>query len=336
MITNNDIEELNTRFHYISQGFGEGSACVDYIRYTSASELEVERKVHFLLSNPFEVRVITPWEMKFYLGDIKNNEYSSLPTTFTSMTPYKVFDIDMNLLYTVSQPGYDFWGLSPLDKVLVEESPTGSIYCLHIETNNGTYPMGLIVNNLSLLTISTQPFNAPQKNPNFYNPLHLSVMETPDEISFINISSIDSNVWADHNSLYVHAWFLPSLPSSNISSSFIKSHTKTMKESFQVFRDYRDSNITYPISVSPTASGWLMFEQELQDGTLIPLTLSNLEGLGGDRLLRAESNIWYVSFSSGIDIVNLKQYFGDIKRRPKDFSTRRAIRTTATLTQTNP
>lgn len=332
MITNNDIEELNNRFHYISQGFGEGSACVDYIRYTSRSELEVERKVHFLLSNPFEVRVITPWDREFYLGAIRANEYSSLPTVFLSGTPYKVFDIDMNLLYTVSNPIFDSWGISPLDKLLVEESASGSIYCLHIETNNGTYPLGLIVNNLSLLTISTQPFNAPEINPNFYNPLHLNTIETPDEISFINISSLDI-LWDFNGYALIHMWFLPSLPASNITPTQIKKGIGVIKESFNISQDYNQSNVIYPITISPVSSGWLLIEQEVSNGTLHPLTLVNLSGLGGDRILHAVDNIWYISFSSGIDVVNLKQYFGDIKRRPKDFSTRRTIRVTAGLEQ---
>lgn len=333
MITNNDINELNTRFHHISQGFGEGTACVDYIRYTSSSELEAERKVHFLLSNPFEVRVITPWDIQFYLGAIKDNEYSSLPTTYLSLTPYKVFDINMNLLYTVSEPTYDSWGYSPLDKILVEESPSGSVYCLHIETNNGIYPLGLIVNNLSLLSISTQPFNAPEVLPNFYNPLHLSVIETPDEISFINISTFDNISWGVNGNILVHVWFLPSQPASNITPNQIKTNQRTKKESFQINQHYEDSNINYPVTLSPTSSGWLMFEQELSNGILVPLTLVNPSGLGGDRILQSSDNIWYISFSSGIDKVNLKQYFGDIRRRPLDFSTRRTIRVTAGLTE---
>jgi len=334
MITNVDIQELNNRLYHISQGFGEGSACIDYIRQTSLSEIEIERKVHFLLSNPFEVRVITPWNKEFYLGDIKLNEYSSVPTTFISKTPYKVFDIDMNLLYSVSNPIYDSWGYSPLDKVLVEESPSGSIYCLHIETNNGIYPLGLIVNNLSLITISTQPFNAPEINPNLYNPLHLSTVETPDEISFINITSLDV-LWNSQTYALIHVWFLPGIPTSSTTSSFIKQNIKVIKESFQVSQDYIQENNLFPITISPTGSGWLLIEQELTNGDTIPLTLTNPTGLGADRLLRSSSNIWYISFSSGIDLVNLKQYFGDIKRRPKDFSTRRTIRVTAGLEQVN-
>lgn len=341
MIVKEDIIELNSKFYYLSKGFGGGERLYEIISQSSFSPLELERRMHIILSHPNPIHVINPWAGPFHLIPRPRIQWEYDYDVGIDITrKYDVYDINQRHVYSVGPDAHKgYWGRSVLDKLLVKQSYTGDFYYLYVYTYNmGSYVYGLLINNISLKTFSTEAINSPVRSPTeFNNPRQTSIIETANETSFIVIDGIE-NMHRDENSgfLYpIHIHFLESDPFSTRSRDVIVQDVNTTLMQFEILNQNRYLYNQGLLTINLDKSGWLVLSQVKPSGELLPLNFASVSGLGGDRILKESNGLWYVSFSSGIDAIHLRKKFSQVSRRPKDFSTRNAIQVRAFLDGTS-
>lgn len=337
MIVKEDIIELNSKFYYLSKGFGGGKRLYEIISESSYSPLELERRVHIILSHPNPIHVINPWSGPFHLIPRPRIQWEYDYDIGIDITrKYDVYDINQRHIYSVGPDSHKgYWGNSVLDKLLIKQSNTGDFYYLYVYTYNmGSYVYGLLVNNISLKTFSTESINSPVLSPTeFNNPRQISIVETANETSFIVIDGIE-NMHKDENSGYlypIHVHFLESDPFSTRSRNVILNDVNTKLMQFEIINENTFIYSQGLLTINLDKSGWIVLSQVKPDGELIPLNFTSISGLGADRILKESHGVWYVSFSSGIDSINLRKKFSQVSRRPKDFSSRNAIQVRAFL-----
>jgi len=337
MITSQDLITLNTKFYYLSKGFGGAMRLYDLIRQSSFSEAEAERKIHLILSHPNPIYVINPWTRPFSLIPPPRIrwEYDYDPGINIDDN-YHVFDINQRHIYSVSPERHKgYWGRSSLDILFIKQSFTGELFYLHLSTyNSGPLILGILINNISLKTFRTEALGSPVRSPHeFNNPRQISLIEKPLETSYIVINRF-INLITDPNSGYLYpiqVHHLESEPFVNTTKEDVISNSSSTLLHFDV-ADYTFSIETQSkLTINLPSSGWLVISQLKEDGTRVFLNLSFISGLGADRILQDADGLWYVSFTSGIDFISLRRRFSQVTRRPKDFSTRNAIRVTADL-----
>lgn len=337
MITPEDITTLNTKFYYLSKGFGGALRLYSLIRQSSDSEMHAERILHIILSHPNPIYVISPWTRPFSLIPPPRIRWEyDYDLGISIEDSYHVYDINQRHIYSVSPDKHKgLWGRSPLDSLFVKQSYTGELFFLHLSTYNaGPLVLGLLINNISLKTFRSEAIGSPVRSPSeFTNPRQISLIEKASEPSYIVINNF-VNLQTDPLSGYyypIQVHHLESEPFTTITKEEVVENPRSKLLHFDV-SDYRFAVTTSSkLTINLDSSGWLVISQLKEDGTRVYLDLSFISGLGADRILQENSGLWYVSFTSGIDHVSLRKRFSQVTRRPKDFSTRNSIRVTADL-----
>ena len=162
------------------------------------SYLKLINHVKILLEYHDSMLVISPWHLKFDLNESSVNIKNNIKIDYS--VPYKVYDLNHNLLYTVVEHNGIF-GASELDKWLVQKSKNMSTYLLeYYDVSGMSYTQLLVVNLYSEKTITSNPFYKPPEE----------ILETK-ALSLYNQSS-------ENVTIYI----LEDAPSSNYSISNIK------------------------------------------------------------------------------------------------------------------
>ena len=130
----------------------------DSLRTTEYSRLSLHIKL--LLDYKNNILIVSPWNLKFDLREFKS--VSGFDVSIDTKHPYKIYDLDHNLIYTCENHNGIF-GLSVLDKWLIQKSKNMSSYYLSYKDINGENQIQLIVINLSSQqTLSSNPYYKPK------------------------------------------------------------------------------------------------------------------------------------------------------------------------------
>lgn len=305
MINEVHLEELRSRFYYVSQQFGGAPDLLTQLSLApSRPNLSIEEKVHYILSHPTTIGVVTPWEPVVSLIDETNPNQSILPNF-----PYQIHDLDGRLIYKVLNHN-GLYGGSVMDKALILQSSSGSLYYLHYMSYVGPRTMLLIVNNLAL------EYSNPLSDRDYLKapPPSTAIREPANNYITIDASPILTN----ESVIKIYHMKTEVLKVPKISE--LTSSPYTTAEEY--FLSPLDPLLIY----IPSASGWLYFTQGDS-----PLVLVDLTGAGDDRLIPASSNLYYIAVGDEMDTNLIRQALGLVSRRPPGFSTANVIRLSAKL-----
>lgn len=316
MLDRSHLLELRSKFYYVSHSFGSPEQLVETIGNDSNDNDELEIKIHQILSHPDHVRVISPWDTRFDLVEVNGYGVTN-ERSIVIEAPYKVFDFNRCLLYTVSKH-QGVWGDSPLDKLLILQSPSGRIFYLQHSTYIDTKrTLLLIVNNLALNGSNSLADNDALRTPPYVNSRSGSNLNKP------SIEPQDNHILFTTPRIYsqdqfITIYHLKSNPSIIPSYEQIKSSRETKVLGYPVMS--RGERLTY----FPSASGWVYIEGRVGE-IEYPLNIGEIKGNGVDRFVEAGRYVYYVAVGDEMDTVMLRQKMGLITRRPPDFSQRDVI-----------
>lgn len=308
MIDSSHILELRNKFYYISNSFGGPEALIDTINNDSNDQEELELKIHQILSHPDDIKVISPWDIRFSLIDENVFNNTSINKSIVMEMSYKIFDFNRCLLYTVKKHN-GVWGNSPLDKLLVLQSPSGRLFYLQHPTYDGlNRTILLIVNNLSLSSsnalsdydlLKSPPFIDESSGSNFNRP---SIEPQDNIIIFYLFKPIDK----------VKIYHLKSGP------TIIPTKDEIINNRESKIYEYLS---TSAIAYYPSSSGWFV----MVDKNNNPLIIGDIKGNGVDRFVGVDGMVYYIAVGDEMDTVLLRQKLGLVNRRPPDFSRRDII-----------
>ena len=210
MITTQIENEIIEKLPFLISSFKNLSNILTYLKEINKVPLETRREdlstpqylsllhhIKLLIDYKDSILVVSPWDLKFDLIESKNKLNTN--QTIDTSKPYKVFNLDNNLLYTVVDHR-GIYGNSVLDKWLIQKSKNMSTYLLqYFDINGMSYTKLLIV---SLYTEKTR-----ESNP-YFRP--------PEEIIETNYLTILNN-----SEKHVVAYVLEEPPSTNFSTSNI-------------------------------------------------------------------------------------------------------------------
>lgn len=210
MITTQIENEIITKLPFLVSSFKNISNIITYLKEINKVPLETKKEdltttqylsllhhIKTLIDYKDSILVVSPWNLKFDLIESKNtlNNNQTIDTT----KPYKVYNLENNLLYTVVDHK-GVYGNSVLDKWLIQKSKNMSSYLLqYFDINGMSYTKLLVV---SLYTEKTR-----ESNPYF---------KPPQEIVENNFLTILNN--SENN---VVAYVLEEPPSTKFSTSNI-------------------------------------------------------------------------------------------------------------------
>ena len=322
MLNRSHILELRSKFYYVSHSFGGPEDLIQSISDDSNDQEEVELKIHQILSHPDHVRVISPWDTRFDL--IEENAYGTPnEKSIVIESPYQVFDFNRCLLYTVSQHN-GIWGDSPLDKLLLLQSPSGRLFYLQHSTFTDTKrTLLLIVNNLALVGSNALADNDLLKTPPFTDSTNGSNLNKPAVEPQDNIILLYTSPTLPRDSSII-IYHLKSSPSVIPIDTTLINNPETTIHTYPI--TYKGEAISY----FPSNSGWIHIRKKV-GGTSSPVSIENIKGNGVDRLVQANESVYYVAVGDEMDTVMLRQKLGLVTRRPPDFSQRDVIQLEANL-----
>jgi hypothetical protein len=322
MLDRSHILELRSKFYYVSHSFGSPEDLIQTVADDSNDQEEVELKIHQILSHPDHVRVISPWDTRFDL--IEENVYG-VPNekSIVIESPYQVFDFNRCLLYTVSQHE-GTWGNSPLDKLLMLQSPSGRIFYLQHATFTDTKrTLLLIVNNLALTGGNALADNDLLKTPPFTDATSGSNLNKPAIEPQDNIILLNTSRTLPRNS-FITIYHLKSSP------SVIPIYLDVINNPETTSYGYPITSIGERLSYFPSASGWVYIQVRIENINA-PVSIEDIKGNGVDRFVQANQFVYYVAVGDEMDTVMLRQKLGLVTRRPPDFSQRDVIQLEANL-----
>lgn len=325
MITQNHILQIRNRFYYLAHNFGGPHEFIEVLLNNNDDDF-AEYLVHKVLSHPDTVKVITPWSIRFNLID-RDFSGNSQKGSIALEKPYAIYDLNHRLIYKVVEHG-GIWGDSSLDKTLVIQSLSGSMFYLQFHTYSGTRTWLLIVNNLAL-----RPTNVLSDDDSLVAPSikedsgdhFLSPAEEPkdNQIHFLGKGLIRSNL-PNRPYFPIKVHILPGSPSTIPSREEVMTNSSSITTTYPLMEDELE------FIMFPSESGWLTINQD--KGTVqIPLTIDNVRGNGADRFIQANEHVWYIAVGDEIDTVLLRHKLGTATRRPPDFSSRDILKLKADI-----
>ena len=159
MISTVILNELNMRAPYVIESFGGIETFLSYVKeYHEIPEqlekTELPRGDYQKIVNYFytllqfneNIHIISPWALYIDFKDV-NNIGQLQTSSIDENEPYQIYDLDNNLLYTVQEHGGIF-GESNLDRLLISNSQTGSMYYVKYKTLEGLEVVELLLTNL--------------------------------------------------------------------------------------------------------------------------------------------------------------------------------------------
>ena len=128
-------------------------------RLNRTSYLKLSKHLKLLLDYKNNILIISPWKMKYDLSELESNNLFDVTIDITQ--PYEVYDLYNNLLYScVNHNGV--YGLSNLDKWLIQKSKNMSTYYLKYKDITGETHIQILVVNLNVLnSIGSNPYYKP-------------------------------------------------------------------------------------------------------------------------------------------------------------------------------
>lgn len=288
----NILEELRKRYYYVSHNFGGPENLVETLSLVD-DPLSSNERTHRLLSHPGYLAVVSPW--KPYL-----NLIDPLKPDLVLTEPITVYSSEGRFLYRVKHHN-GLFGSSVLDKTLILQSLSGSIYYLQYRTLTGYTTVLLLVNNLAL-----EP-SLPTNDRSYLQSPDPPMTEPSEYHLILNCSSV---VGPTATSINLH--FLPSEDLRQPTAQEI------IDNPISTVEPYILNNADATSMWFPQVSGWIT----LTKGTtnLIPLMLSSIEGMGDDRLIAAGNGVYYIALGHEEDTNLIRQELGLVSRRPAGFT----------------
>lgn len=171
---------------------------IDKRRLSTVEYTKLLQHIKLLLDYKNNILIISPWAIKFNFNELNlmTNENIEIDVN----QPYEVYDRNNNLIY-VCEGHNGIYGLSQLDKWLIQKSKNMSTYYLKYKDIQGhTHIFLLVVNLASEKTLNSNPYYNPPKE-----------YEQGGSIIIVNNSALDAKVYTLYKS-----------PSSFINTSSIK------------------------------------------------------------------------------------------------------------------
>lgn len=300
------LEELRKRYYYVSHNFGGPENMVDYIS-TVDDPLSVNERIHRLLSHPGYLAVISPWKPYLNLVD-------PLKPDLLTSKPFTVYTSEGRYLYRVKEH-QGIFGNSILDKTLVLQSFSGSIYYLQYETATGFSTVLLLVNNLSL-----EP-SLPTNDRSYLEAPDPPIIEPSEYYLILEASAV---LGLSETSINVH--FLPSEPTELPTSQQIIDDPTSTVEPF--IMNQADSTAMW----FPQRSGWITLTKGTNNLVKLVMEPSSILGTGVDRLIYAGNHVYYIALGNEEDTNLIRQEMGMVSRRPPGFTLADKIKIKASLT----
>lgn len=304
MFSQTVLEEIRKKYYYISHNFGGAEDLISYLSILD-DPLSKEERVHRLLSHPGYSAVISPW--KPYL----NLEDPYEPNVLYSK-PYTLYNSEGRFLYRVKEHNGIF-GNSVLDKTLILQSLTGSIYYLQYQSTDSFKTILLLINNTALET------SIPISDRSYLEAPEPPINEPSDYYLVLDASQV-----------------LPNSIVTSINVHFLPSDALNIKTGEQILEDKVSSVEPYLLTDSdssfmwfPKRSGWLCITK----GTTSPsfLLIDDILGTGDDRLIYSGNNAYYLAMGSEEDTNLIRQELGLVSRRPPGFTLSNKVKLTGTL-----
>lgn len=159
MISSVIENEIITKLPFLINSFGSVNKILTYLKEVNSVSLGIPKKdllnfsyinlinhIKLILEYKERILIVSPWSLKYDLTEINPNKELDVQIDFTQ--PYKVYDLDHNLLYTCTDHKGTY-GLSILDKWLVQKSKNMSTYYLEYKDISGEVFTQLLIINLS-------------------------------------------------------------------------------------------------------------------------------------------------------------------------------------------
>lgn len=327
MITSKHKEELRARFYYVGNSFGGVDSLLESLSLNSINELELEYKVHQILSHKGKVRVITPWAAAFSLTEdiLGREEDPILADSF-----YEVLDLNHKTLYRVLVKEKLEWGHSALDKALILQSFTGDIFYLKYLTVKGYQIDMLIVNALSLVAGNALADDDYLEVPHYGDSKERQGQYLPAKEPSENFIHFQyDNSLSDTNGEVVIT-LLPSTPLKTPTIDELINHPSAISVSYPL--DSEKEGFFY----FPKESGWLNISyKRYGQPNLKYLNVEIIRGSGTDRFIPSNVFVTYIAVGDEMDTVHLRRALGDNTRRPPDFSRDDSIKLEVKVSRSN-
>lgn len=258
-----------------------------------------------MLSHPGYLAVVSPW--KPYL----NLEDPYEPNVIHS-EPYTVYNSEGRFIYRVrSHEG--IFGNSVLDKVLILQSLSGSIYYLQYKASDSYKTVLLMVNNLALDT------SLPTTDRSYLEAPEPPILEPSEYYLILDASQV---IPSTGDSVNIH--FLPT------DSFRVKTGEDIVNDPITITEPYILNQSDSTLMWFPQKSGWL----SITKGTtsLSFLLIDDVLGTGDDRLIYSGNSAYYIALGHEEDTNMIRQELGLATRRPPGFTLSNKIKLTGTLT----
>lgn len=327
MISTKHKEELRARFYYVGNSFGGVDSLLESLSLNSINELEIEYKVHQILSHKGKVRVITPWAAAFSLTEdiLGREEDPILKGTF-----YEVLDLNHKTLYRVMVKDRLEWGHSALDKTLILQSFTGDIFYLKYLTIKGYQIDMLIVNTLSLVPGNALADDDYLEVPHYGDSKERQGQNLPAKEPSDNFIHFHYDPSFESTSGEIVVTLLPSTPLTTPTIEELLNHPSSISVSYPL--DPSEDGFFY----FPKESGWISINHKpYGQDNLRYLSLRIDKGAGVDRFIPANKFVNYIAVGDEMDTVLLRRALNINTRRPPDFSRADDIKLQVTLSR-NP
>jgi hypothetical protein len=286
------IEELRKRYYYVSHNFGGPEDLVDLISYIE-DPLSTQERIHRLLSHPGYLAVVSPWKPFLNLEDPFEPDVA-----YTK--PFTVYNSEGRFLYRVKEHNGIF-GNSILDKALILQSQSGSIYYLQYEGTESFKTVLLLVNNLSLepsLPITDRSYLEAPEPPSIEPSEYYIIMDASSVLGLSNTS--------------INIHFLPT------DALNVKTAEDILDNPITEVEPYILSQTDSTVMWFPQRSGWFTLTKGVE--ALTPLLLDDILGAGDDRLIYAGNNSYYIALGHEEDTNLIRQEIGLMTRRPPGFT----------------
>lgn len=295
------IEELRKRYYYVSHNFGGPDDLVSSIRSVYDS-LSTEERVHRLLSHPGYLAVISPWKPYLRLDE----EY------VLHTKAYSVYTVEGRFLYRVKNHDGVF-GNSILDKTLILQSLSGSIYYLQYQAIDNYKTVLLLVNNLALTP------SLPTTDKSYLEAPDPPILEPSEYYLILDASQVLSNEIL--NNINIH--FLPT------NAINLKTADDIISSSISTVEPFTLSSSDSTLMWFPQRSGWLTITKGVNN--LQSLLIDDVLGTGDDRLIYSGNGSYYIALGNEEDTNMIRQELGLVTRRPAGFTTANKIKLTGSL-----
>ena len=282
------VSELEFKYPQLKRAFGTVNTFIDnlVIAYPrQAAQYLVE-----LLNFKGKLVIIDPIYLRFTLYD-NYDQVDQEAVVFEE--PYRVYNFDRDLLYSVSSH-FGTFGNSILDGLLNLDFQPASLFYLDYITYQGRKQIVLVTGLLP--TQITKPIKLSE-----YRASTLIKGNSFNQISLKLTTGVRDMTKPGLPYYPVQVYYLSTNSPVVLSRQSVINSSLTQKTEY----DLESAN---QLLITPRSSGWLAFTQITSIGE-VPLNLSNIEGTGVDRLIKASSGLYYLAVDADINMSLLRQSF---------------------------